>query len=129
VVRRDAEGAAATGSAGGAGIGCSDGSGPERLRGRPDHRSPSGKLSGFIAKASPLAGPNGATIPVEQIQLLRVAYVRANVPTDKLGLADEWPDPLPPFDSPIDVDANRNQPVWLLIHVPGDAVAGIIAGR
>lgn len=85
-------------------------------------------MTGLTAKASPFAGPGGATIPTERIQLLRVAYVRASVPTDKLGLADEWPDPLPPFDAPIDVEANRNQPLWLVVHVPADAAPGLYRG-
>ncbi len=89
---------------------------------------PGKPLVGLTAKSSPLTGPGGAVIGLDRIQLLQVAYVRAHVPTDKLGLADEWPDPLPPLDAPIDVEANRNQPLWLLVQVPADAAAGDYRG-
>jgi len=89
---------------------------------------PEKELVGLTGRASPLVGPGGAVIAADRIQLLQVGYVRANVPTDKLGLADEWPDPLPPLDKPIDVEANRNQPLWLLVHVPAGAVPGDYRG-
>ena len=50
-------------------------------------------------------------------------------PTDALGEKGEWPDPLPPFDKPIDVPAGVNQPVWVLVHVPKTAEAGDYLGQ
>ncbi|HSW44055.1 MAG TPA: glycoside hydrolase domain-containing protein [Phycisphaerae bacterium] len=90
---------------------------------------PGRELAGLTARVSELAGPGGARIAGDDIRLLRVAYVRADVPTDKRGLADWWPDPLPPLDTPVDVPAGENQPLWLLVRVPTDAPAGDYHGK
>ena len=90
---------------------------------------PQKALAGLTAKASEFAGPTGAKIPVENVQLLRVGYVPVNVPTDKRGLADLWPDPLPPLDGPVDVPAGENQPIWVLVHVPKDSPPGDYQGK
>jgi hypothetical protein len=90
---------------------------------------PNRALAGLTASVSDLRGPEGATIPASQISLLRVRYVKVRVPTDKTGVADEWPDPLPPFDKPMDVPAGVNQPIWVLVHVPKTAVPGDYQAR
>lgn len=89
---------------------------------------PQEPLRGLTAAASPLAGPDGATIPAENIKLLRVYYHYVHTPTDKTGVRDWWPDALPPLDSPIDVPAGQNQPLWVLVHVPKDAKPGDYSG-
>jgi len=40
--------------------------------------------------------------------------------TDATGVRGWWPDALPPLDRPIDVAAGTNQPLWVLVDVPGD---------
>lgn len=85
-------------------------------------------LKGLKAKVTYLAGGRQARIAGSDIELLRVRYVRIHTPTDKTGVADEWPDPLPPLDKPIDVPAGINQPIWVLVHVPASAPAGDYLG-
>ncbi|MGQ9574630.1 MAG: glycoside hydrolase domain-containing protein [Thermoguttaceae bacterium] len=89
---------------------------------------PAEPLKGLTASAGPLAGPNGAVLPADKIEIFRVYYHFVEHPTDRTGLRDWWPDALPPLDRPIDVPAHQNQPLWILVHVPEDAVAGDYSG-
>jgi len=85
-------------------------------------------LTGLTASAGPLTGPDAASIPAENVRVLRVAYHYVEHPTDRTGVVDFWPDALPPLDEPIDVTAGNNQPLWVLVHVPDDAAAGDYSG-
>ncbi len=85
-------------------------------------------VSGLRCRASELVGPGGATIPPSAVSLLRVAYVPVTTPTDAMGVAGDWPDPLPPFEKPVDVPAEANQPIWVLIQVPRGAKPGDYTG-
>ena len=89
----------------------------------------------LTAAAGALSGPGGATIPAESIQLLRVYYHYVHTPRascagppDRAYSPDWWPDALPPLTKPLDLPAGKNQPLWVLIHVPKDAPAGDYAG-
>jgi hypothetical protein len=90
---------------------------------------PSEALRGLTAKAEALAGPGGAVIPAECIEVLRVRYVMVTQPTDSTGTVAPWPDPLPPLRAPLDLEAGRNQPLWVRVKVPRDAKAGKYEGR
>jgi hypothetical protein len=90
---------------------------------------PTETLKGLTATAGPLTGPGGATIPAERIEVLRVVYHFVHHPTDATGVSDWWPDALPPLTKPIDVPAGKNQPLWVLVHVPRDAKAGDYTGQ
>ncbi len=90
---------------------------------------PTKALHGFVAKADALVGPNGATIPAERVQILRERYLMVTHPTDSTSTVGLWPEPLPPLDAPIDLEANRNQPLWVRVTVPRDAPAGTYRGR
>jgi hypothetical protein len=90
---------------------------------------PAEALKGLTASAGPFTGPEGATIPAKNVQILRVAYHFVEHPTDKTGVRDWWPDALPPLAKPIDVPAGENQPLWVLVHVPGNAQAGDYTGQ
>ncbi len=89
---------------------------------------PTKDLKGLTAAAGILRGPAGATIPPENVKILRAAYHFVHHPTDKTGVRDFWPDALPPLDKPIDVPAGENQPLWVLVYVPHDAQPGDYAG-
>jgi len=90
---------------------------------------PEEELKGLRVEAQPLRGPNGAVIGREQVRILRVYYHFVHTPTDRTGVRDWWPDALPPLDAPLDVPAAVNQPLWVLVHVPGDAPAGDYQGE
>lgn len=85
-------------------------------------------LKQLTAAAGDLIGPDGATISSKNVQILRVYYHKVHTPTDGTSVRGLWPDALPPLDKPIDVAANRNQPLWVLVRVPNDAKAGDYAG-
>ena len=76
-----------------------------------------------------LRGKGGNTIPRENVTVDLEAYVPVTVPTDALGCVGDWPDPLPPYEEPLDAEADRNHPIWITVHVPRDAAAGDYVGR
>lgn len=69
-----------------------------------------------------------ARIPAQAIEVREVAYVRVSNPTDRVGVAGEWPDPLPPLEGPWRPKVGRNNPLWLTVTVPAQAKAGDYAG-
>ncbi|MGI5819911.1 MAG: glycoside hydrolase domain-containing protein [Armatimonadota bacterium] len=86
---------------------------------------PTGEMAPLEAAISDFRGPDGATIPAEAADILEVAYVPVRTPSDRQGSVGLWPDPLPPLDGSVALEARRNQPLWVRVHVPGDARAGI----
>ncbi|MEW6358700.1 MAG: glycoside hydrolase domain-containing protein [Planctomycetota bacterium] len=68
-------------------------------------------------------------IPAKNIQVALVEYVPVKVPTDGLGCVGDWPDPLPPYEKPVDMKAGKNQPVWITFNVPHDAAPGDYQGN
>ncbi len=85
-------------------------------------------LVGLSASVGPLAGPGGAVIEAKHVELSQVFYHYVETPTDRTGIRDWWPDALPPLNAPLDIPAGQNQPVWVLVYVPEDAVAGEYSG-
>ena len=85
-------------------------------------------LNGFLARAEALTGPNAAIIPAENIEVLRVRYVIVTQPTDTSSVPGLWPDPLPPFKGSINLEAGKNQPLWIRVKVPRHVPAGIYSG-
>lgn len=78
--------------------------------------------------AARLTGPGGKTLPPDAVQIRQVAYVPVREPTDRTGVADEWPDPLPPLANPWQPAAGRNNVLWITVTAPADAAPGIYAG-
>ncbi|MFA6240253.1 MAG: glycoside hydrolase domain-containing protein [Candidatus Hydrogenedentales bacterium] len=91
--------------------------------------SPTVNVHNLRIMAASLNGPNGAFIPKENIELLRVRYLPVARPTDKVGVAAPWPDPLPPLTGPIEVPLGTNQPIWIRVTVPGGIPAGEYRGN
>jgi len=81
-------------------------------------------LRGFTIRTEALTGPGGAAIPAENVEVLEVRYVNVTHPTDKSSVAGLWPDPLPPFKEPIELEAGKNQPFWIRVKVPRRVPAG-----
>jgi len=90
---------------------------------------PTSPLKGLAVRARALRGPAGAVIPAESIEILEVRYVNVTTPTDKSSVPGFWPDPLPPLKDPIDLEPNKNQPLWVRVKVPRNAPAGIYTGK
>jgi hypothetical protein len=85
-------------------------------------------LKAFTATPGALSGPGGASIPADRVEVLRVRYVEVTRPTDWSGAAAPWPDPLPPFRGPADLEAGLNHPLWIRVSVPRDAAPGAYSG-
>ncbi len=90
--------------------------------------TPAAPLPGLTIECTGLRGPGGAIIPAERVDILRVRYVEVTRPTDASAAPGAWPDPLPPLRGPLDLAAGTNQPFWIRVNVPRDAVAGPYEG-
>jgi hypothetical protein len=62
------------------------------------------------------------------VDVLEVRYVPVTQTTDRTGVLADWPDPLPPLNGPLDVEAGANQPLWVRITVPSNTPAGTYSG-
>jgi hypothetical protein len=90
---------------------------------------PKAAIQGLSITPGALTGPGGATIAATSVEVLEVRYVNVTQPTDKSAVAGYWPDPLPPLEKPLNLEAGKNQPFWIRVHVPQNARAGIYEGR
>jgi len=89
---------------------------------------PTVTIKDFKIHPKALQGQDGAIIPPENIEVLKVQYVNVTLPTDKSSVAGLWPDPLPPLNGPINLEANKNQTFWIRVKVPGKVPAGMYTG-
>ncbi len=78
-------------------------------------------LHNVRVQVSDLVQEDGARIEATCMQLFRVAYV--NLPAHDRY----YPDPLPPL-SAFTVSPAQNQPVWIDLSVPAEAVPGVYCG-
>jgi len=90
---------------------------------------PTVSLNGLTVRAGVLTGPRGVVIAAENVEVLKVRYVNVTRPTDKSSVPGLWPDPLPPLNGPINLEANKNQPFWIRVKIPRDVPAGIYSGK
>ncbi len=94
-----------------------------------------GELRNVRVEVGELVAENGDRIGQENIKLFREWYINCGVPSDEWGKRGRWPDALIPFVNPyipsqavgvpFDVPSGQNQPVWIRIYVPKEAVSGI----
>jgi hypothetical protein len=89
---------------------------------------PKKELKQLTAVMSNLVGPGKAMIPAKNVQVLQVYYHNVTVPTDRTSKGGFWPDALPQLKKPLDLEAEKNQPLWILVHVPGNAKPGVYEG-
>ncbi len=73
-------------------------------------------------------GADGTILSPEHFTVRQVEYVQIEHPSDEWGTTGWWPDPLPPVDQPLDLEAKRNWPFWITVQVPRDAAAGVYKG-
>ena len=73
----------------------------------------------------------GVELPGIAFDILRVGYVPVDRPTDKIGCAALWPDPLPPQSKsvPCAVPARANQPFWIRVKPPANTPKGVYFGK
>lgn len=89
---------------------------------------PDARLDGVRIAASDLVATKGATIGAAEISIRHVEYVHVTAPTDGLGRAGWWPDPLPPCDGPFTAGSGENHPLWITVRVPAGAAPGLYEG-
>ncbi|HVG57922.1 MAG TPA: glycoside hydrolase domain-containing protein, partial [Hyalangium sp.] len=96
------------------------------------------EVSGVRAKASPLTGTGGATIPASNVRLYRQALMNVTIPSGAVGARGRYPDGLiPDVDEsdgqtrsafPFNVPAGEARALWVDILVPMEAPAGRYSG-
>lgn len=89
---------------------------------------PATPLRNLRVRVDALRTAAGDELPASAIETMLVDYVEIAQPTDALGEAAAWPDPLPPLAGPIDIAAGVNQPFWVRADIPADAAAGLYTG-
>ncbi|MDR2705519.1 MAG: DUF4091 domain-containing protein [Planctomycetaceae bacterium] len=85
-------------------------------------------INGLTGIVTELKGTNGAIIPKENVELLYVYYHFVHSKTDGTGMIDFWPDALPSLDKPINIETNKNQPIWVNVKIPPETVSGDYTG-
>ncbi len=90
-----------------------------------------GPLPDLTVEVKPLEG--GAGRRLSTVEVHHVAYVVVgshtpdSPPEELVGVAPGWyPDPLEDF--PFDLEPLRTTPIWVTIHIPADAAAGVYDG-
>ncbi|MDR2441600.1 MAG: DUF4091 domain-containing protein [Planctomycetaceae bacterium] len=85
-------------------------------------------INGLTGTVTELKGSSSTTIPKENVEILYSYYHFVHSPTDATGIIDYWPDALPPLDKPINIEANKNQPIWVNVKIPPETVSGDYTG-
>ena len=70
-----------------------------------------------------------ATIPASMWSVRKVEYVNVTHPTDNYGFTGKWPDPLPLYKGGETLEDGVNQPFWITLKVPTQALAGKYQGK
>ncbi len=78
---------------------------------------------------SDLVTESGARIPASEVDIRTVEYLLVARPTDEVGSVDHWPDPLPLHTEATALEAGRNQPFWITVHIPSGTPAGDYLGE
>jgi hypothetical protein len=89
---------------------------------------PSKEIKNVTARCSDLTGPDQSRINASFITIDQVVYVPVKIPTDSIGAADNWPDPLPPLTEPVTLEAGINQPFWVTVYAPRGLPGGLYKG-
>jgi hypothetical protein len=89
--------------------------------------SPNQALADVHLEASPLRGPQGATIPVSELLFAPVGYCPYAVPED-LAVHGYWPDPILTFLASFTIRQHDVQALWFRVHVPPGTPPGEYRG-
>ncbi len=85
-------------------------------------------LTGFMLHAENLIGPTGRVFSAGNLDILRVAMVKTQKPTDKSTVVGQWPDPLPALNHPVKITPEMNQCFWIRVRCPKNIPAGQYKG-
>jgi hypothetical protein len=85
-------------------------------------------MSNFKIEFQDFKSESGGIIAAGNITVRKVEYVHVIWPTDDYGKPGWYPDPLPLFYGPIDLEKDRNHPFYITIHIPGGTLAGKYIG-
>ncbi|MDQ7778274.1 MAG: DUF4091 domain-containing protein [Planctomycetota bacterium] len=72
---------------------------------------------------------NRPVLDAKNVSIREVAYVHIAHSTDALGAPGDFPDPLPILRTPLELKADRNQPLWITVFVPAGTPGGVYAGK
>jgi hypothetical protein len=86
-------------------------------------------LEDFTITGAALAGPGGARLGADPLEVLRAGYVQIDHPTDAAARKGLWPDPLLPVTGPLTLAPDCNHAFWLRVFVPPETPAGSYAGK
>lgn len=89
---------------------------------------PSEDIKNVTVSCSDLDGPYQTKINASFVTIDQVVYVPVKIPTDSIGAADSWPDPLPPVVEPVTLKARTNQPFWITVYAPKALPGGLYKG-
>jgi hypothetical protein len=89
---------------------------------------PYNAMRGFTIKTADLRSVSGAVIPREYFTVRKVEYIEVVRPTDNYGKPGWYPDPLPLFNEPINLQTGKNHPFFITIKIPADASPGEYTG-
>jgi len=78
--------------------------------------------------ATDFRGASGAFVPKSALVVKRIGTVNVTVPSDRIGLAARWPDPLLPMTRPWTPVPQENNVLWCTVSVPPDAAPGDYRG-
>ena len=89
--------------------------------------SASEDMEGLALAFSPFEGAGDALIPVGELRWHPVCYLRTHSRTSGSPADQWWPEPLS-WNRSFGVPAKQSRPVWVTVHVPEDADAGVYRG-
>jgi hypothetical protein len=78
-----------------------------------------------VTDLAPLSPSNSVSISATNFEICLVEYVPVTEPTDYTGVIGMHPDPLLPWTNAIHLSSGVHQPIWITVHVPKNAAAGL----
>jgi len=90
--------------------------------------TPREELNSLTLRITKLFNAVGDTLKRDALDLFQVGYVPITQPSDPLGAADLWPDPLLPIEGPIGLKGGINHPFWIRVDIPEGTPPGHYKG-
>ncbi|MFO7974733.1 MAG: DUF4091 domain-containing protein [Candidatus Hydrogenedentota bacterium] len=86
-------------------------------------------LSQVKVNVDALEGPDGTTLPAEDVDVEVVGYVETKQPPYEVPYTGWWPDPLLDFIEAPDIAKSNAQSFWIRVNCPLDQVPGLYEGQ